>query len=262
MKSVKIIKIPYSLGALEKSNGLERGPSSIAEELKNIWSSEDFHKLNFKLDEINLNSDIKDDLNEIYRVLLLKTEDFTIFLGGDHSITYACFKAISNKYSNCGILIFDSHPDCYKNFDYPVHEDWLQFLIEDGILKPENVMLIGVRNSDPVEMDFLRNNKIKFLTMKNMMKDKEKNCDMIMEICRNFDNLYISIDIDVLDPAFAPGTGYLEPGGFSSREFIYLVQRLKLLKNLKAIDIVEVNPTKDINNITSKLAAKLINEFL
>ena len=84
---------------------------------------------------------------------------------------------------------------------------------------------------------------------------------MVMEKARKFENLYISLDIDSVDPAFAPGTGCIEPGGLASRELIYFIQRLKLLKNLRMMDIVEVNPKIDVNNMTSKLAAKVIGEF-
>ena len=73
--------------------------------------------------------------------------------------------------------------------------------------------------------------------------------------------VYISLDIDVVDPAFAPGTGYPEPAGLTSRQLFYMLHRLKNLKNINIIDIVEVNPKKDINNMTSKLAAKILAEL-
>ena len=85
--------------------------------------------------------------------------------------------------------------------------------------------------------------------------------DAVMVVAKNFKSLYLSIDIDVLDPAFAPGTGYIEPGGFTSRELIYFIHILKRINNLKAADIVEVNPDKDINDITTKMAAKLAVEL-
>ena len=85
--------------------------------------------------------------------------------------------------------------------------------------------------------------------------------ESVMAAAKDFEALYVSIDIDVLDPAFAPGTGCTEPAGLTSRELIYFVQRLKLLKNLKIVDIVEINPKKDVNNMTSKLGAKIIAEF-
>ncbi|MEM4368887.1 MAG: arginase family protein, partial [Candidatus Woesearchaeota archaeon] len=77
---------------------------------------------------------------------------------------------------------------------------------------------------------------------------------------QTFDGLYVSIDIDVVDPAFAPGTGYPEPGGFSSRDLIYFLQRLRLLKNFMALDVVEINPLKDVQDLTVKLGAKLLVE--
>ena len=73
-----------------------------------------------------------------------------------------------------------------------------------------------------------------------------------METARQWPALYISIDIDAVDPAFAPGTGYIEPAGLTSRELIYLVQRFKLLKNLKMVDLVEINPEKDFTTKTPK----------
>ena len=78
----------------------------------------------------------------------------------------------------------------------------------------------------------------------------------------NGKELYVSVDIDVIDPAFAPATGYPEPGGLSSREFIYLIQRINKMKNLRGIDIVEINPEKDENNLTIKLGAKILSELI
>ena len=84
---------------------------------------------------------------------------------------------------------------------------------------------------------------------------------VFLVFAKNFDNLYISIDIDVIDPAFAPGTGYIEPAGLTSREFLYFLHRLKNLKNIRGYDIVEINPKKDINNLTTKLGAKILVEL-
>ena len=80
----------------------------------------------------------------------------------------------------------------------------------------------------------------------------------------NGKELYVSVDIDVIDPAFAPSTGYPEPGGLTSRQFIYLAQRIKKIKTLKSIDLVEINETKDKenNSLTIKLGAKIVAELL
>ena len=90
---------------------------------------------------------------------------------------------------------------------------------------------------------------------------KEAICDTIMAAAKNFDALYLSIDLDAVDAAFAPGLTYPEVGGLTSRELLYFLHRLKKLKNLKAADIVELNPDKDSNNITALLAAKLVVEL-
>ena len=100
--------------------------------------------------------------------------------------------------------------------------------------------------------------------MNQLLDDLQDTCDTIMEFS-NGKELYVSLDIDVVDPSFAPATGYPEPGGLTSREFIYLVQRINKMKNLKAIDLVEINAEKDkekYNGITIKLGAKIIGELL
>ena len=85
--------------------------------------------------------------------------------------------------------------------------------------------------------------------------------DSIMSVARHWSKVYMSIDIDVLDPAFAPGTGYQEPGGLTTRQLLYLIHRFKMLRNIGMADIVEVNPDKDVNDVTSKTAAKIAVEL-
>ncbi len=250
---MKILKIPSSAGGLENP-GTEKAPDEIEKQIRNIWLSEDYNKKIFTFDALEFNEENKEGF-----VKRLKESQADIFLGGDHSLTYYFFKAIANR--NTGLVIFDAHPDVYESFEFPTYEDWLFHLIKDSLVKPENIILVGLRNYHEKEIKFLKENKIKFFTMKQIYENIQDTCDLVMEISRQFDRLYLSIDIDVIDPAFAPGVGYPEPGGLTSRELIYFIQRLKLLKNLSKVDIVEVNPDKDINNITSRLAAKLIYEL-
>ena len=75
-------------------------------------------------------------------------------------------------------------------------------------------------------------------------------------------NAYVSFDIDVIDPAFALSTGHLEPGGLTSRQAIYIISRISKMKNLKCVDIVEVDSENDKEGLTVKLAAKLLAELL
>jgi len=246
---MKIVKIPYS----ESVNGVRLGPDKIVEKLKDIYSNEDGKVPDFEIDKVEISSDAHKKIYE----KVLKEKD-CIVLGGDHSITYPCFKAFASKYKNPGLLVFDSHPDC-ANPKTPY--DFVGKLVEEGLLKTDNIVIVGLSNIMPQERKFLEKNKIDSFLMKDIFGNIENICDGVMELVNHFDGLYLSIDIDVLDPAFAPGTGTISPGGMTSRELIYFVQRLKKLKNLRMVDIVEVNPDKDVNDMTSILAAKLIFEL-
>ena len=100
--------------------------------------------------------------------------------------------------------------------------------------------------------------------MNQFISNLHDTCDIIMEFSKNKE-AYLSIDIDVIDPAFAPATGYLEPGGLTSRQFIYIIQRINKIKNLRAVDIVEINSEKDkkeFNSMTIKLGAKILSELI
>ena len=105
------------------------------------------------------------------------------------------------------------------------------------------------------------NLKIKRISINQLAGDLQDTCDTIMEFSQARE-LYVSVDVDVIDPAFAPGTGYPESGGLTSRQFISIMQRINKMKNLKAVDIVEINPDKDVNNQTVKLGAKILAELI
>jgi arginase family enzyme len=95
-----------------------------------------------------------------------------------------------------------------------------------------------------------------------LLEDIKNVCDLIMERARDASGFYVSVDIDCVDPAFAPGTGYLEPSGLSSSDLIYFLKRLRLLKNFRGGDVVEINPSLDFNGMTVKLGAKLLAEMI
>lgn len=260
-----VVKVP-AINGLGKTNGCEKAPEKIISELKEIYTNEQGKEIRIEKRQIKEISVDLQNLDETYKNIfkqsgeIFRKKHSAVFLGGDHSISYPLCKAFSEIFENAGILILDGHADCMHNFFPPTHEDWLRTLIEQGF-KAENVILLGLRNLYSIERSFLQKNKIKCFLQKDI-ENLQDVCDTIMEMARKFNALYLSIDIDIVDPAFAPATGYLEPAGLSSRELIYLIQRLKLLKNLKAADIVEINPTKDFNSITSRLGAKIISELI
>jgi len=264
-----VVKVP-GINNLEKTNGCEKAGNAILNSLKEIFSNEEGILINSKLldlEEIHLdNSNIQLSNELIYKnsLEIFQEKPKTIFLGGDHSVSYSIVRAFSdycnseNK-SPC-LIIFDSHADCIKSVNHPTSKGWLRKLIDNGF-PAKNIFLVGIRNLYSEEIEFLKKNRIRTASMNQITEELQETCEIIMEFS-NRKELYVSIDISVIDPVFAPGTRRLEPAGLTSREFIYLIQRINKVKNLKAIDLVEINPEKDRDNFTVKLGAKILGELL
>ncbi len=263
---MKVIKVPFknSKECWHEgiTNGTEEAPDTIVKTLsKDVWLNESGKGIDPAFLTV---AEIKNDIYKEAKNILeeaRKKQEKIIFIGGDHSCSFPLFKAFSECYQNAGLVIFDAHPDCMKPHKNPNHEEWLRATIESGI-SPEKIILVGTRASCMEEENFLRLQKINLFTCKEIFGNIEEACNNVMEEARKFDALYIGIDIDVVDPSAAPGTGYIEPAGLSARELLYFLQRLRLLKNFCVADIVEINPKKDINNQTIKLGAKIIAELL
>ncbi len=259
---MKLIKIPFGGGGLGHGDGAKDAPDKIVSHFKEMFLNEDNVSPKFEMDSVDVdNSNIKFSHDNIYQKIRTIKEK-AIILGGDNSISSPAFQAFAENNPGAGLILFDAHPDLMEGIGVESQEDWLRFLISQGIVDKDKVIIVGIRNSDVVEINFIRNNNIKTYPMKHIFDVGVKDfCDALMEQVRTWPALYICLDIDVVDPAFAPGTGYREPGGLSSRDMIYFVQRLKKLKNLGMVDIVEVNPEMDVADLTSKLAAKIVHEL-
>lgn len=265
---MKILKVGVVNG-LGKTSGVESAPDRIMESFDEIYSTESGKPLSLEsldVEEVLLGGNLIEDNDLIYKKALENFTQEVIFLGGDHSTSYPLTRAFFDYTQNSGrepcLIVFDAHPDLMEPVDrkIPTHEEWLKNLIKDGF-NPKNILLVGVRNADPVEIKFIEENGIKRISVEDLMLNLEGRTDSIMEFGYGKD-IYVSIDIDVVDPAFAPGTGYCEPGGLTSREFLYIVKRLKKMKNLKAVDLVEINPLKDFGGLTIQLGAKILSELI
>lgn len=264
-----IVKVP-GINGLGRTEGCERAGDAILNSLKDIYSNESGSPIDVSLldlEEIHLdNSNLKLTNELIYKNAfeILEKKPKTIFLGGDHSISYSLARAFLDYCQNSEkepcLIVFDSHPDCMPPVKEPTHEEWLRKLIEEGFPK-DNILIVGLRNSWKDEIKFLKENKIKTISINQILEDLQDMCDSIMEFS-NGKELYVSIDIDVIDPAFAPSTGYPEPGGLTNRQFLYLIQRINKIKNLRAFDLVEINEKNDKNGLTVKLGAKILAELL
>ncbi len=264
-----IVKVP-GINGLGKTKGCEKAGNAILKSLKEIYSNEQGIPVDtnlLDLEEIHLdNSNVEFSNKLIYKNSLdsFQIKPKVVFLGGDHSISYSTAKAFldncrDSKKEPC-LIVFDAHADCMPAMKEPTHEEWLRKLVEEGF-PAKDILLVGARNIEREELIFLERNNIRRIGMNSLLEDLPEACDSIMEFS-NKKELYVSVDIDMADSVFVPGVSYPEPGGLTSRQLIYLMQRINKVKGLRAVDIVEINPDKDRDNLAVKLGAKILSELL
>ena len=182
-------------------------------------------------------------------VTLLNDELAPISLGGDHSITYPIIRAFARKFANLNVLHFDAHPDLYDEFqgNRNSHASPFARIMENKLAT--RLVQVGIRTFNAHQREQVRKFGVESIEMRNWRDD----------ITLEFDGpVYISIDIDALDPAFAPGVSHREPGGLSTRQVIDLIQRLR--GRVVGADIVEFNPRMDPLHVTGTVCAKLLKE--
>ena len=191
------------------------------------------------------------------------------FLGGDHLITYFSVSALLKAYTlnpkEVGLIYIDSHPDLYDKYDNNMysHACVVRCLIEKTGFSPENICQLGIRASTPEQIKYIKEKNILVYTTKDLQEMPITTIiSSITERFRNrVDKIYLSVDLDVLDPAFVPGIGNPEPGGLSTVELVRLIQNLYGLP-ITSFDLVEINPKYDLNNLTGFTAAKIMKEIL
>jgi len=180
----------------------------------------------------------------------LKSDVPLITLGGDHSITYPIIKAHFEKYGAVDILHIDAHADLYDNFEGDKHSHACPFarIMENKLAN--RLVQIGIRTLSKHQAEQADKFGVEIIQMK----------DFDSTDLPKFQNpIYLSLDIDGLDPAFAPGVSHHEPGGLSTREVLNIIQSIDV--PIIGADIVEYNPTRDINDMTAMVSAKLLKEI-
>lgn len=197
---------------------------------------------------------------------LLKSGTFCIFLGGDHSVTIPLSKAVGKYYTGkkIGVIHFDSHPDLCDEYEGSKwsHACPLRRVAED-VITPADLAQVGIRSYEKEEtVYYAQHPELTVIKAYDIFREGyEAAADRLTQQFQNYDMVYITLDIDVLDPAFAPGTGTPEGGGISTRELLYIINQLMEKTPVKAMDIVEVSPPLDTENqITSWAAVKVIYE--
>jgi arginase len=174
-----------------------------------------------------------------------------VLLGGDHSITYPIVKAFARQYQHLTIFHFDAHPDLYDEFEGNRLSHACPFarIMEAGLAK--RLVQIGIRTATQHQREQAQRFGVEVAEMRALPA---------YEKLKSSGPVYITFDMDVLDPAFAPGVSHREPGGMSVREAIAHLQGIE--GNIVGADLVEYNPVQDIGGVTATVAAKILKEIL
>ncbi|PHK49056.1 arginase [Staphylococcus edaphicus] len=293
-KIVEIIGAPSTFG--QRKLGVNLGPDAIryagiVERIEAIGLSVK-DSGNIKLPEIDLkkfNSEQQGlrNLEEIIETSELlshavsnsiENNHFPLTLGGDHSIAIGSISGVSKHYENLGVIWYDAHGDLNVPEESPsgnIHGMPLRVLAGDGDerlvnisnyapkVKPEHIVLIGMRDLDEGERRYIKEHNIKTYTMAEVdrfgiKQVMEETLDYLKE---KTDGIHLSLDVDALDPIETPGTGTRVLGGLTYRESHFALEMLHNSNLVTSMDLVEVNPLIDHNNDTAEQAVGLVGSF-
>jgi len=182
---------------------------------------------------------------------LLASGARVLALGGDHAVSYPLLRAHAAHHAGLTLVHLDAHPDLYDVFegDRLSHACPFARILEEGLVR--RLVQVGIRTSNAHQRAQAERFGVESVPMADWHPGFVVEADS---------PVYVSVDLDVLDPAFAPGVSHPEPGGLSTREVIGLLQRLR--GRVIGADVVELNPARDPEGLTARVAAKLAKELL
>ena len=173
-----------------------------------------------------------------------------IALGGDHSITYPIMRAIARAHRKLTILHIDAHGDLYDAFEGDRFSHACPFarIMEEGLC--ERLVQVGIRTLTPHQREQIKRFDVDTIEMQAFAGGARPSIDGAV---------YVSVDLDGIDPAFAPGVSHREPGGLSVRDVLVMIHALR--GPIAGADVVEYNPSQDLGGVTASVAAKVTREI-
>ena len=254
---VAVVGIPF-----DANSSFMQGPALAPDQIRKAWNSGSMNlcaESGIDLDAQHNFVDLGDlDIDDTPAIIekigtgigeLLSHNVRIIALGGDHAITYPVMKSCSTRFARLDILHLDAHPDLYDSYDGNRYSNACPFarIMEEKLAS--RLVQVGIRTLNPHQRKQAQRFGVEIIDMKNLRKASAIQWE---------NPIYLSIDLDVLDPAFAPGVSHYEPGGMSTRQVIELIQGLPV--PIAGADIVEFNPNRDPQEITAMVAAKILKE--
>lgn len=184
-----------------------------------------------------------------------------LVLGGDHSISYPLVKAASKHLKTPLVIVhFDAHPDIYSDFENNPHSHASQFarILESNGLCPQ-LISIGIRTTTPVQQKEIDKYGVRVIHAKDFPAHGRDCAALLAPYMTPTTPVYVSFDMDVIEPGMAPGVSHREGGGLTVRQAVDAIQAIPGM--VVAADLVEFNPTRDVNGITAVVAAKILKEL-
>ena len=255
MAAVSLLGIPYD-AASSFRRGAAKAPEIVRQMLRspagNEWSETGIAMSSALSDRGDLDCGDGADVNDTIErgvAEILKAGSKPLLIGGDHSISYGAVRAVAKRHERLTVLQLDAHPDLYDEFEGERFSHACTFarIAEDGLIA--RLVQAGIRAATPHQREQASRFGVEMIDMRRWQQGDRPRVTV---------PVYLSLDIDVIDPAFAPGVSHAEPGGLAVREVIAIVQELGA--SLVGADIVEYNPDMDVQSATARVAAKLIKE--
>ncbi|MGH9998961.1 MAG: agmatinase [Nitrosopumilaceae archaeon] len=250
-----------------KSHALRKGTSEAPDKIRQISSTRDTYSRDktisvgmpfggLKKKVFDYGNITRNQIGEVIGKIVSKSK-IPISIGGDHSISVEIIKSVSKKYGSLSLVYFDAHPDFIgstRNYYGSVFFDVLPFIDLKSSIQ------IGVRTPEQEEINNIRKYHLSVITPFDMLKNGflETEKKIIDKVGKN---VYVSFDMDAIDPAFAPGVSAPVPIGLRNSEAVYLLKSLAQ-KGITGMDIMEVCPEFDIKDRTSHLASRMIGEVI
>lgn len=270
-----LVGVPFSKSSISHS-GASFAPGTIREAMQSYstYSGEEKLELSDEIldfgdvmmdptDVIGNHKRVEESLTDVFAT---KAADHWMVLGGDHSISYGSIKTFSQK-GTVGVIQFDAHHDLRNTEDGgPTNGTPFRRLLEKRVISGDHLVQIGIRDFTNAKAydEYAKQHGVTVYTMKDveetaLIKILEKE---ISRLADETDYIYISVDMDVLDQAFAPGCPAIGPGGMDSKTLLDGILFASRQEKVKAMDIVEIDPTIDFRNMTSRVAAYVMLQFM
>jgi agmatinase len=269
LSNIVLLQAPYE-HTVSYLKGTSNGPKAILEASPNLEFFD--HELGIDTEELNIHTseefdrdlDLENAIKTIYikSKELLAKDKFLILLGGEHSVSYPIIKAHSEKYDNLSVLQIDAHADLRDSYEGSLynHACVMRRVLDLGL----KTCQIGIRNMSREEYDLIRNRNLTVYNaslFENNSRTEEE--ALVKDIVSNLtDNVYITIDVDGLDPSIMPATGTPEPNGLKWHQVMNIFKETYRSRRVVGADIVELSPRANLefsDFIAAKLLLKLIN---